>query len=62
MPKQPNITAPDRLVLERGKALAKRAHVMIPGGCHTYAKGDDQYPELAPSFIARGKGCRHLGP
>ena len=30
---------------------------MIPGGAHTYAKGDDQYPELAPGFIARGRGC-----
>jgi glutamate-1-semialdehyde 2,1-aminomutase len=31
---------------------------LIPGGCHTYAKGDDQYPILAPGFIARGAGCR----
>lgn len=30
---------------------------MIPGGAHTYAKGDDQYPEHAPAFIVRGKGC-----
>jgi len=30
---------------------------MIPGGCHTYAKGDDQYPSIAPGFIQRGKGC-----
>jgi glutamate-1-semialdehyde 2,1-aminomutase len=44
-------------VFERGKALARRAHQLIPGGAHTYAKGDDQYPELAPSFIERGKGC-----
>jgi len=29
----------------------------MPGGCHTYAKGDDQYPELAPGFIVKGKGC-----
>lgn len=38
-------------------ALQKRAHRLIPGGSHTYAKGDDQYPILAPGFIARGKGC-----
>jgi glutamate-1-semialdehyde 2,1-aminomutase len=38
--------------------LRERAHELIPGGAHTYAKGDDQYPELAPTFIARGKGCR----
>ena len=39
------------------KRLQKTAHALIPGGCHTYAKGDDQYPGLAPGFIARGKGC-----
>lgn len=39
------------------RALQRRAHELIPGGAHTYAKGDDQYPESAPPFIARGKGC-----
>jgi len=43
---------------ERGRALAARARAIIPGGAHTYAKGDDQYPTLAPAFIARGQGCR----
>jgi len=38
--------------------LQKKAHALIPGGSHTYAKGDDQYPILAPGFIARGSGCR----
>jgi len=38
------------------KKLQKKAHELIPGGCHTYAKGDDQYPELSPGFIVRGKG------
>lgn len=37
--------------------LQKRAHRLIPGGAHTYAKGDDQYPILAPGFIVRGNGC-----
>lgn len=41
----------------KGRALARRAHAAIPGGAHTYAKGDDQYPELAPRFITRGSGC-----
>ena len=36
--------------------LQKRAHALIPGGCHTYAKGDDQYPIHAPGFITRGLG------
>lgn len=39
------------------EALRRRAHELIPGGCHTYAKGDDQFPEQAPPFIARGNGC-----
>lgn len=38
-------------------ALRFRARAAIPGGAHTYAKGDDQYPLLAPGFIARGLGC-----
>jgi len=39
------------------RGLQHRAHEIIPGGCHTYAKGDDQYPQNAPPFIARGAGC-----
>ena len=35
----------------------ERLHAAIPGGSHTYAKGDDQYPENAPPLLARGKGC-----
>lgn len=43
---------------ERSKALQRKSHALIPGGAHTYAKGDDQYPELAPAFLARGEGCQ----
>ena len=32
-------------------------HSILPGGCHTYSKGDDQYPECVPAFITKGKGC-----
>lgn len=35
-----------------------RAHSLIPGGAHTYAKGDDQYPEAMAPVIERGYGCR----
>lgn len=31
-------------------------HKLIPGGAHTYSKGDDQFPERAPAAIAYGKG------
>jgi glutamate-1-semialdehyde 2,1-aminomutase len=41
----------------KSRALQPQAHRLIPGGSHTYAKGDDQFPEHAPGFIARGKGC-----
>ena len=34
------------------------AHHVIPGGAHTYAKGDDQYPAGMPPVIQRGAGCR----
>ncbi|MDH5262945.1 MAG: glutamate-1-semialdehyde 2,1-aminomutase, partial [Gammaproteobacteria bacterium] len=37
--------------------VREKAHQLIPGGCHTYAKGDDQFPQLSPGFIARGLGC-----
>jgi len=37
--------------------MQARAHAVIPGGAHTYAKGDDQYPVLAPGFVTRGQGC-----
>lgn len=33
-------------------------HSLIPGGSHTYAKGDDQFPENCAPYIVRGKGCR----
>lgn len=42
----------------KSRTLQAKAHRLIPGGSHTYAKGDDQYPEQAPAFIVRGKGCR----
>lgn len=41
----------------RSAELSVRAHRVIPGGAHTYAKGDDQFPVQAPGFIVRGKGC-----
>ncbi|MBW8333210.1 MAG: glutamate-1-semialdehyde 2,1-aminomutase [Prolixibacteraceae bacterium] len=37
--------------------LQKRFNDLIPGGSHTYAKGDDQFPESMPVYIDKGKGC-----
>ena len=47
----------ERTCFDKSKALRPKVHSVIPGGAHTYAKGDDQYPELSPGFIERGKGC-----
>jgi glutamate-1-semialdehyde 2,1-aminomutase len=33
-------------------------HELIPGGAHTYAKGDDQYPADMAPVLERGSGCR----
>lgn len=37
--------------------FADRANRLIPGGAHTYSKGDDQFPANAPKIIDRGLGC-----
>ena len=42
----------------RSDAYRAEAHRVIPGGAHTYSRGDDQFPVLAPAAIARGKGAR----
>lgn len=57
--KPPETEAPSETLAEspRSAALRARAHSLIPGGAHTYAKGDDQYPVGAPAFIERGQGC-----
>jgi len=36
--------------------------MLIPGGAHTYSKGDDQFPQLSPGFITHGKGTRVWDP
>jgi glutamate-1-semialdehyde 2,1-aminomutase len=42
----------------RSREHVRAAHRLIPGGSHTYAKGDDQYPEAMAPIIDRGEGCR----
>ena len=54
MPKEKSIDPKD---FSLSRELQPKAHRLIPGGAHTYAKGDDQFPESAPGFIVRGKGC-----
>ena len=52
----------ERLQFDRSQAMRGAVHDLIPGGSHTYAKGDDQFPERAPAFITRGKGCHIWDP
>ena len=42
---------------EKSIAANARLHKAIPGGAHTYAKGDDQYPEDMAPVIERGAGA-----
>jgi len=49
-------TAPD-LELSRSHELGARLGELVPGGAHTYAKGDDQFPEGLTPIIERGSGC-----
>jgi glutamate-1-semialdehyde 2,1-aminomutase len=42
----------------RSREFARAIHDLIPGGAHTYSKGDDQFPANAPAAIARGEGAR----
>ncbi len=46
------------LNLTESKKFLDKIHKLIPGGSHTYSKGDDQFPELAPAAIMKGKGSK----
>lgn len=50
------VPQPWNTVFTQSHRLRAKSHALIPGGAHTYAKGDDQYPDLAPGFIERGAG------
>ena len=41
---------------------SRRLHAVIPGGAHTYSRGDDQYPQNAPAILERGKGAYTFTP
>ncbi|HET9138552.1 glutamate-1-semialdehyde 2,1-aminomutase [Actinophytocola sp.] len=45
------------LSLAKSQAANERLHAVIPGGAHTYAKGDDQYPEGMAPVISHGRGA-----
>jgi glutamate-1-semialdehyde 2,1-aminomutase len=43
--------------LPRSAALNERLHAAVPGGAHTYAKGEDQYPQDLAPIISHGRGA-----
>ena len=43
--------------LPRSREANERLNALIPGGAHTYAKGDDQYPEHLAPVISHGRGA-----
>ncbi|MFB8267141.1 glutamate-1-semialdehyde 2,1-aminomutase [Streptomyces sp. NPDC055955] len=47
----------EEFLLPRSRMANERLHAMIPGGAHTYAKGDDQYPEHLAPVISHGSGA-----
>ncbi len=44
------------------REYSQRLHKAIPGGAHTYSRGDDQFPANAPSILARGEGAYVFDP
>ena len=47
----------EEFALPRSRAVNERLHALVPGGAHTYAKGDDQYPEDLAPVISHGRGA-----
>lgn len=46
----------------QAKSFSERLHSVIPGGAHTYSRGDDQYPINAPQILDRGQGSYVWSP
>tara|TARA_B110001452_G_scaffold119986_1_gene99545 strand:+ start:4603 stop:5946 length:1344 start_codon:yes stop_codon:yes gene_type:complete len=42
---------------KKSKLYQEKVNKLIPGGAHTYSKGDDQFPENSPRAMKSGKGA-----
>lgn len=42
---------------ERGRRLAAALTELVPGGSHTYSRGEDQFPCLSPPIVDRAQGA-----
>jgi len=42
---------------EKSFEINKKLHALIPGGSHTYSKGEDQFPYNSPRVMSHAKGA-----
>lgn len=45
-----------------GETYSQKLHKLIPGGAHTYSRGDDQFPYNAPPILEKGNGAYVFDP
>ncbi len=43
--------------MDRNEDISRRLNAVIPGGAHTYSRGNDQFPTNAPAAIVSGIGA-----
>ncbi|WP_051416424.1 glutamate-1-semialdehyde 2,1-aminomutase [Asinibacterium sp. OR53] len=41
----------------KGMQISKHFHELVPGGSHTYSKGNDQFPQMSPQIITHADGA-----
>ena len=41
----------------KGNSINEVFHRLVPGGSHTYSKGEDQFPLRSPKIMARAQGA-----
>lgn len=51
------MTLPEITNFTKSDEYRSTIHRLIPGGAHTYSKGDDQFPVKSPAAITHGKGA-----
>ena len=44
------------------RTYSQRLNDVIPGGAHTYSRGDDQFPSNAPEILVNGVGSKVYDP
>jgi len=42
---------------KRSFEINEKLHALVPGGSHTYSKGEDQFPHLSPRIMASAQGA-----